>query len=359
MADAIKMGQAGPEVTSFQRMLLKKGFKLPKWGDDGKMGHETYNAALLFTNSESLDWPGKYDYKEVPASVVAAVMVNPGSDSPDHIVDVRHEHPINKGSKTPRDISTVTGIMLHQTSCFLKERNERWYDVACHLGITQSGKILYVNDLSAYMYHGHGFNRTTIGIEVDGNFCGVEGNEATLWRGGGGRAVLTTEQADGVRKAIRFICDEIERRGGKISTIVAHRQGSDQRQSDPGSAIWLNCGVWAQMELGLYNNPMVTKGTGYRIEYAYDVRGVVNWQNQWTSEGLRRVGGIMASVLGVSHNPSKTYDSAFKKLVSDFQSHCGIGVDGSFGPKTHATMEQKAGYRWTPEEEKALRGSML
>lgn len=361
MAKAIKIGQEGQEVTAFQESLLVKGFKLPKWGADGDAGHETYNAALMFASDHGIEWEGKYAYKVIPSHVVTAVLVRKGTDSPDEIHDVRYDHPINKGRKTPRDLSTVTGIMLHQTACYpgLGNRGKRWHDIACHMGISPTGRIFWVNDFSAYLFHGHNYNRTTIGIEVDGNFSGVEGKLGTLWKKGGGPSAHTAKQARSVRKTIRFICEEMERRGAKISTIVAHRQGSDDRQSDPGSAIWSNCGVWAQMELGLYNNPMRTKGDGYRIEHDYDPRGMVDWQNRWDRRGIKRAADIMSTLVGFRTGVVTAYGSKWKRLVSAFQRWACIGADGDFGPKTHSTMEAKAGYRWTQKEEETLRGLML
>jgi hypothetical protein len=365
MADAIKYRETSSIAQFFQNMLISKGYKLPRWGADGVPGMETFDAAKAYARAHDLCSRWAYsddDYKVIPPEVVTHVITPIGTDSPEEIMDIRYDHPITKGSQTPRYISDVTGIMLHQTACHpgLGNRPSRWHDISCHMGISPTGQIFYVNDFSTHIWHGHGYNRTTIGIEVDGNFAGIASNLGTLWKKGGGPSVHSPEQAVSVRKAIRFICDDMKRRGVEIKFIVAHRQGSDQRQSDPGDLIWLNCGVWAQMELGLYNNPMEKKGSGYRIEYDYDPRGMVNWQNRWDKRGLRRASAIMAKCMGFTNFvPITAYGSKWKRLVGDFQGFAGIGVDGDFGSKTHQAMEAKVGYRWTPEEIVELKGKML
>ncbi|MCK5019368.1 MAG: N-acetylmuramoyl-L-alanine amidase [Candidatus Peribacteraceae bacterium] len=358
--DIFLMGDNNDEIKEFQEMLLKKGFKLPKWGADGFLGHETWNATILFCNAENIEWDEKYTYVNIPLNVINAVRMPIGADSPDEVLDIRYDHPILKGSKSPRNLELVTGIMLHQTACFLGERPERWHDIACHIGVTQKGQILYVNDFSAYLYHGHNYNRTTIGIEIDGNFRGIEEKPNTLWVEGGGsveghrHAGLTAQQCMATRQAIRFICNEMEKRGAKISTIVAHRQGSDQRQGDPGSWIWKECGIWAQKNLNLYNNPMATKGDGYRIPYDWDKRGLVNWHNKWDTRGLNEIGTAMFTIVdGATREHPREYpdfngyDKEFEKLVKEFQKHAGdLYVDGDLGPKTYVRVEQLYGSMW-------------
>jgi antitoxin (DNA-binding transcriptional repressor) of toxin-antitoxin stability system len=70
----------------------------------------------------------------------------------------------------------------------------------------------------------------------------------------------TPELIEAARAAVRWIVAEVARHGGRISRLVAHRQSSDMRQSDPGSALWQAVALPLHAELGLDDG-----GPGYRI----------------------------------------------------------------------------------------------
>jgi N-acetylmuramoyl-L-alanine amidase len=44
----------GPYVVMLQKALMKKGYKLPKWGADGSWGAETTAALLLLKKAAGL-----------------------------------------------------------------------------------------------------------------------------------------------------------------------------------------------------------------------------------------------------------------------------------------------------------------
>ena len=53
--------------------------------------------------------------------------------------------------------------------------------------------------------------------------------------------------------------------------IHAHRQSSADRQSDPGSRIWQDVGIWGQQNLALSDGGKNVKvGTGLKIPEAWD-----------------------------------------------------------------------------------------
>ena len=53
--------------------------------------------------------------------------------------------------------------------------------------------------------------------------------------------------------------------------IHAHRQSSADRQSDPGSRIWQDAGIWAQQNLALSDGGKNFKvGTELKIPEAWD-----------------------------------------------------------------------------------------
>ena len=172
-----------------------------------------------------------------------------------------------------RSYGTVTAIVLHQTACTLGEKPERWYGVPVHFGVTKSGKILYLNDMTLNVPHGNGFNGRSVGIEIDGAYAGIEGDLSTFWRPAGSKCqpdVISEQQLGAARVAVRFIVDEVARHGGKIQYIFAHRQSSKDRISDPGSRIWQEVGLWAQRELGLSDGGEGFQQGGYPIPEAWD-----------------------------------------------------------------------------------------
>lgn len=175
-----------------------------------------------------------------------------------------------------RDWSKVTGICLHQTACVLGENPPRWDTVGAHCGVTRSGQVIWLHDYNKLVVHGNQWNAQTVGIEIDGLYAGVEGNPKTVWNDPSTAKkevgqVLTSESVEATCQLIRQICDEVERHGGKVKALVAHRQASANRQSDPGSAIWQRIALPMSGELGLHDGgPGFKLSDGYPIPEAWD-----------------------------------------------------------------------------------------
>lgn len=156
----------------------------------------------------------------------------------------------------PRMWRSVTGICLHQTACLLGERPARWDTIGAHVGVTRSGKVLKLHNFNRVVYHGNGWNNGTVGIEIDGLYAGVEGDEKTVWDDPSTPSrekgmELTYQTIVAARAAVRWICYEVERNGGRVKVLVAHRQASKNRRNDPGSAIWQEIAMPLHKELGL------------------------------------------------------------------------------------------------------------
>jgi N-acetyl-anhydromuramyl-L-alanine amidase AmpD len=166
------------------------------------------------------------------------------------MVVTKDRHVLTKGSGT-RKLAEITGATLHQTACVLGENEDRWKGVACHFGITRSGKIIYNTDLIKKVWHGNGFNSKTIGIEIDGHFAGLETLDAegnwnpvlsSYWRpkSAPNRMPLsiTDAQVEACKELIRWLKRLIDAAGGNFEFILAHRQSSASRVSDPGEKTW-------------------------------------------------------------------------------------------------------------------------
>lgn len=274
---------------------------------------------------------------------------------PANFFNVVDAHEVFHGSDSLRDWKDVKGIVLHQTACRLGTNVERWYSVTCHVGCPSDGKVIFNNDLRRTLWHGHGFNRDTVGIEIDGNYQGIDGNDATRWKAGGGPAHLTKEQLEAARAAVAWIVAEVAANGGKITHIWAHRQSSDQRQSDPGSEIWTGVGLWAQRELGLINNPGVTLGTGMALSVEWDERSVWDWFGRLSRDGWRRIQHTLNTLK--CSNPLLEEDGLCgrktKQALREFQHRKGLVQDMVFGPKTWAAWAEEA-YKEEEKKEPAV-----
>ena len=179
----------------------------------------------------------------------------------------------NIGGRRPW--SQVTGVTLHQTACVLGEKQPRWATVVAHLGVSRAGQVLWMHDFEKVVWHGNGFNNSTIGIEMDGTYAGVEGDDHTFWRPADEPdrkpQAPTSELVEAAKATVRWICQEVARHGGRITQLVAHRQSSNQRDSDPGSALWQQVAMPLHAELGLHDGgPGYTVGNGYPIPEKWD-----------------------------------------------------------------------------------------
>lgn len=202
----------------------------------------------------------------VPPDVFRASMFDRRSDA----------HP--KYAPIPRVWSKVTGVCLHQTACNMGERIARYDTIGAHFVVTRAGKVLWMHDLDRVVVHGHGWNAQCVGIEIDGLYAGVEGDPSTVWDDPttGVREVaqhVTPEAMESARQLVRWIVGEVERNGGKVNALVAHRQAADSRRNDPGSAIWQAVALPLHAELGLTDGGVGFRlGTGYPIPEAWDPR---------------------------------------------------------------------------------------
>jgi hypothetical protein len=187
------------------------------------------------------------------------------------------------------------------------------------------------------MFHANWLNRDTVGIEIDGNFYGVEGKKRTHWQKGGGPHRLTPDQIVAARRACEWICNEVRKRRGQITHIYAHRQSSQNREADPGSAIWQAVGLWAQQSLGLANEPLYTRGSGLPIPESWDSRSTVNYFGKVTKRAIRWYQAIVGAAVDGDHGPETD------RQLRAFQGRFNLTQDGEVGPITRAKLETIGG----------------
>jgi len=262
------VGATGEKIKEVQEALLALGYELPKYGADGVVNFETIAALEDFSEDHGCSdivndaWEWWMDVV-VAQGVVSSVMAMAKDVSRSDISfqssdvdfhDISEVHP-RKASKGFRPWKQITGITLHQTGIMLGNNFSRFASLRAHIGILKLKRptIVQVYPFNVLLHHGNAFNSTDVGIEINGCFEGIDGKKWTAWKGGYKNEPhrCTDEQIIAARVAVRKICTDVEAHGGEVRFIHAHRQTSKTRQSDPGSRVWKEVGVWAQKVLGL------------------------------------------------------------------------------------------------------------
>lgn len=267
-------GATGQAVLQLQRSLLALGYPLPRCGADAALGDETLRSLALLLSDHGravAEVPGEVTDADLE---LVAQLLSGAAALPDQLADVRNRAP-RVNARGHRPWSQVTGITLHQTACVLGERPARWATIGAHVGITRAGQIVWMHDFTTLVWHGNGFNGSTVGIECDGMYAGVEGDPRTFWRPASDPMRQpqepTPDLVESARAAIRWIVAEVARHGGQVRLLVAHRQSSDQRRSDPGSALWQRVAMPMHAELGMTDGgPGYRVGTGFAIPAKWD-----------------------------------------------------------------------------------------
>jgi N-acetyl-anhydromuramyl-L-alanine amidase AmpD len=160
----------------------------------------------------------------------------------------------------------IEGVVLHQTGCKMPRRPHGWRNLNAHIGVTSEGIVVIANRPEVKIWHAQKLSHTTIGIEIAGNFHGVEGRENTLWKGGGPAATLDQNQLEGCNAAMALVQKWFEDVGQEWKYIYAHRQSSKTRTGDPGSAIWQQVAIpWMEKTGATDGGEYFKTGTGKAI----------------------------------------------------------------------------------------------
>lgn len=288
----MRYGDFGDSVKQIQLSLIANGYPLPKYGADGHLGDETWNALRSYARDHKLPWT-----PEVPPETVYAL-----TPPPVQIVDLTNlqTNPPSASSKfklgsdgkvVVRDPRTVNGIVLHQTYCWYGVSSsqiaaaggdkhlalhKRSLGVACHLiafdgkGADLScGHAVWPNPLEWYVYHANSANSVSIGIETEGVYPGLVSQGGTM---------PSSRVIQAARDAVKFAVEKGRAAGMPIEYIWAHRQSSADRRADPGESLWRAVVLeYAVPVLGLRTETARTWGDGMPIPVQWDPNGVGNY----------------------------------------------------------------------------------
>lgn len=316
----MQYGDRGDGVRNVQRALLELGYELPRWGADGVLGDETFDALKDFARDHGEDW-----FPHVPTGVLSrlgresdrtrdttppTVTVPPGPEGV-QFFDMRDEMPepqkkarVRDGKTVMRSARAVTGIVVHQTATpfdvaayqvaqaggdanlALRMRVQGrigpdYKPVACHAMAFRRGWAVLTRPLRSYVHHGNGLNSSTLGVEIEGRYPGLEDDPETAtpehmrttW--GGEPQDVTDLVVDAARETLRRLLIAARAEGMPIRWIYAHRQSSIDRRSDPGSELWRRVVLeYAVPVLGLETKPSLTTGDGRPIPEKWDPNGL-------------------------------------------------------------------------------------
>lgn len=172
-------------------------------------------------------------------------------DQVNRIHDIRGEHQRPRLYSHQRGWPEINGVTLHQTGCEMPQHPNGWGRVNAHIGITQEGRTILINEFTDMIWHAQGLSKTTIGIEIEGNFPGVRGDMRTLWKGGGGPHFFNIAMKMALDECFELLCTEFDRNNAAWESVHAHRQSSRSRRADPGSEIWQTIAMPWGKRLGL------------------------------------------------------------------------------------------------------------
>lgn len=259
------------QTKQVQLALLAMGYKLPRWGADGHWGKETEAALARFADDHSCDEPetsGEWMAAAVLALDVWATVEEVGNFPG---LDMRPYADADDIAGR-RKWADIDSILMHQTACvFGGAKEQRLAKVAINGAVTVKGEALRIHDPLTWVWHAQGYSARSYGIEVEGNYEGVLGDDSSFWRPSSKPNLQPTELTDAMVRAgqslCRWVIRTVEAHGGQVKYMLTHRQAYPSKPSDPGEAIYKGICLPIMEEFGLGG------GDQYRASYSYTSKG--------------------------------------------------------------------------------------
>lgn len=197
---------------------------------DGVCGPQTWRAILA-----AADRPRK------PSDLITPGSLDSG------LVDITGRHKRPKLYSHKRKVEDIDTVLIHQTGCEMPSTPMGWRRLNGHLGATEEGLGIIVNPFTDMIWHAQRLSPTSIGLEIEGNFYGIDGKKNTLWKGGGGPDHLTRATLKMFENMFVYLCRWFETHQIEWKFIKAHRQSHNSRIADPGQEIWQEVAmIWIQ-----------------------------------------------------------------------------------------------------------------
>lgn len=263
------------ETLDLQNALLSLGYRLPRYGADGYYGGETGRALEQFCHDHDVASPEagalEFDAAVFHVGQIARRVADVG---PFPGVDCRSAAEADDVAGR-RKWTEIDSILLHQMAVvFGGDKHRRIPQLAINGAVTVDGEALRIHDPPSWVWHAQGFSERSIGIEIEGWYAGVDGDDSTFWRPASKPnrqpMSLTDEMVDAALNACRWYCRIVEAHGGRVTKLLTHRQAYPTKPSDPGESIYRWIGLPLIEEFGL------TGQDEYRAAYSYRSGGRVH-----------------------------------------------------------------------------------
>lgn len=268
-----------PRVTQLQNDLVTLGFNL-RFGVDGKIGQDTLGAMDMFLRKHKRNDNDRNTVDADELALLAGEVARHRSSGPpgvERFIDLRRaasrEH-----NYDVRTVEQTYGVCWHQTACLFGEDPNQYLRVGAHYCITRGGILIQLHDDTDVVVSANLWNDHCISVECDGWYPGLRDDPRSLWRPKDDphrNPMSPTREAMATARAfLRWKHADLAARGGKLKALVAHRQSSGDRESDPGEEWWEDVCVPAALELGLTDGaekePTFHLGQGYPIPTAWN-----------------------------------------------------------------------------------------
>lgn len=187
---------------------------------------------------------------------------------------------ISGGKTVMREPKKITGITIHQTGISYSVNDKqlsdsggdkdlakarRFLNIPAHACVSHDGFWVVHSPLEAYLNHANTLNSSTLGIEIEGRYAGIEKNKTKEDR------FLDSKTIEAAKEALKYLVVEGRKKGMPIEYIYAHRQSSNTRRADPGEAIWKEIVIkYAVDVLGLKTDCGYRTGSGTFIPLDWD-----------------------------------------------------------------------------------------
>jgi hypothetical protein len=180
-----------------------------------------------------------------------------------------------------RRLRDLDRVVYHQTAAVCGERPARYATLGAHYGIPASGSLIQVYDEEWWIWHAQGLSGTSIGVELDGRFYGIDGELWTIWDDPSTRVreqptELTDAQVITALAIGRAARQRILDAGGTFRGFFTHRQSSSSRRNDPGAEPYRRIVRVLNDEFG-YDTTAYVTGDGRAVCREWDERSGVKY----------------------------------------------------------------------------------
>lgn len=210
-----------------------------------------------------------------------------------HVYDCRGFFNPPKLGLFVRPLSSISGIVVHRTSCVIGDKPHQHAKTNAHVAVTLEGNIYLMHPFNMGIYHAQNISETTIGVEFDGNPEVFKGGPYWIspdYKKNGkpmdrylkqiGPHPTTEQQVRASKVLLNIIIRELKLDGGKITCVFAHRQSTEGKAGDPGWECWQKIAMPWQRTLSAKSTISFRVDTGKPIPKEWDPSSSHKWHDK-------------------------------------------------------------------------------